>query len=385
MPCGVWRGEDLTESQREMRVLHLHTGGLYGGVETMLSCLQRNAAAMPGCRMTFALLEEGRLSSDLRKAGGEVVMLPLTRFRNPVQSLRARRALRQLIRTEKYDLVVSNSTWTHAMFGSTVRRAGVPLLFWQHNAFEERHWIERLASSVPPDLVISNSRYSASTLARIFPGAPHEVVYYPVERPHPAPGVTRETTRNELSTPRGDVVIIQVSRLEAWKGQLLLADALGELAGVPGWTCWQVGGAQRESERQYETQLRERVTTLGIENRVRFLGQRDDVPRLLAAADVHCQPNLLPESFGITYVEALYRGLPVVTIAMGGALEIVDSSCGVLVAHPDPGELARALRQLVEDGPLRVSLAVAGPARAASLCDPVTQASRVHEVFSRLT
>ena len=57
--------------------------------------------------------------------------------------------------------------------------------------------------------------------------------------------------------------------------------------------------------------------------------QRDDVPRLLAAADIFCQPNLGPEPFGIGFVEALSAGLPVITTATGGALEIVDGDCGI--------------------------------------------------------
>ncbi|HUF17283.1 MAG TPA: glycosyltransferase family 4 protein [Thermoanaerobaculia bacterium] len=368
-----------------MRVLHIHTGGLYGGVETMLTCLERHVDAMPGCRMTFALMAEGKLARDLRGSGGKVVMLPPARLRSPLETLRARRALGELLVREKFDLVVSHSTWTQAIFGSTVRRAGVPLLFWQHNAFEDRHWIERLAAAAPPDLVISNSQYSAGTLSRVFRGVPHEVVYYPVERPQQEPSETGQRVRDELYTSPDDVVIIQVSRMEEWKGQLLLAEALGELANVPGWTCWQVGGAQRNSERQYENRLRERVASLGIENRVRFAGHRHDVARLLASADLHCQPNLRPESFGITFVEALYRGLPVVTTRMGGPLEIVDSSCGVLIEHPDAAELSAVLRRLIERSEVRESLAANGPARAALLCDPVAQASRVHEVFSRMT
>ncbi len=367
-----------------MRVLHLHTGGLYGGVETMLTCLQRHAGSMPGCRMTFALLEEGKLSKDLSAAGGDIVMLPETRLRNPVQIVRAKRALRSVLTRGDFDLVVTHSTWTHAIFASTVRQAGVPLVFWQHNAFEDRHWIERLAGRVPPDLVISNSLYSATTLPRVFPDVAHEVVYYPVGSPaHEDPEV-RAMVRNEMSTPEGDVVIIQVSRMEAWKGHRLLLDALGELADVQGWTCWQIGGAQRESEKEYENQLRRRVEELGIESRVRFAGHRHDVPRLLAAADIHCQPNLKPESFGITFVEALYRGLPVVTTAMGGAREIVDESCGVLIEQPDAADLARALGGIIESAELSSSLSAAGPARAAMLCDPAVQSSRIHEVFSRL-
>ena len=64
---------------------------------------------------------------------------------------------------------------------------------------------------------------------------------------------------------------------------------------------------------------------------MRWLGQRRDVPELLAAADIYCQPNVGAEPFGIVFVEALYTGLPVVTTALGGALEIIDASCGVLV------------------------------------------------------
>jgi glycosyltransferase involved in cell wall biosynthesis len=52
------------------------------------------------------------------------------------------------------------------------------------------------------------------------------------------------------------------------------------------------------------------VRDLRIADRVRFAGQRDDVPRLLAAADLHCQPNSSPEPFGVAFVEALAAGLP---------------------------------------------------------------------------
>jgi SAM-dependent methyltransferase len=72
------------------------------------------------------------------------------------------------------------------------------------------------------------------------------------------------------------------------------------------------------------------------------------------------------------FVEALAAGLPVVATAMGGALEIVDESCGVLVP-PDSGRLAEALLELVQSPRRRQELARAAPARARSLCDPSTQ------------
>ena len=117
---------------------------------------------------------------------------------------------------------------------------------------------------------------------------------------------------------------------------------------------------------------------------MRWLGERQDVPRLLAAADVHCQANIAPEPFGVTYVEALAAGLPVVASAAGGAIEIVDDSCGVLVPPGDSEALARALERLIVDRGLRAKLAAGAPARARHLSDPATQMSRLAQALRAL-
>jgi glycosyltransferase involved in cell wall biosynthesis len=184
--------------------------------------------------------------------------------------------------------------------------------------------------------------------------------------------VARLEVRAELGTPEDAVVIIQASRLERWKGQVALLQGLERLADVPGWECWIVGGPQRPQEGSYLTELRQLASSLGFDERVRFLGQRSDVSRLLAAADIHCQPNTGPEPFGIAFVEALYAGLPVVTTALGGALEIVDESCGVLVSADNTHRLMETLRRLIDHREQRLQLSEQGPSRARQLCAPST-------------
>jgi glycosyltransferase involved in cell wall biosynthesis len=100
---------------------------------------------------------------------------------------------------------------------------------------------------------------------------------------------------------------------------------------------------------------------------------------------VHCQANITPESFGITYVEALAAGLPVVTSRFGGAMEIVDESCGVLVPPGDSNALAAALERLIVDRPLRAKLAAAAPARARTLSDPATQMFRLADALNAMS
>lgn len=361
-----------------MRVLHVHSGNLYGGVETLLTTLVRYRGRAPEVEHEFALSFDGRLSTELRALGGTVHPLGSVRISRPDLVLRARRSLRELLRGGGFGAVLCHSPWAQTIFGPVARAAGVPLVFWLHGAVQGRHWLERLARRVPPDLAICNSQFTAGMLPRLYPNAPAEVVYCPV--PAGAVRLTAERrarVREEIGTAADAVVIVQVGRMERLKGQRDHLEALGRLRHIPGWVCWQVGGAQREEEVAFLGELRVLAEGLGIEDRVRFLGERGDVATLLAAADLYCQPNLAPEGFGITYVEALYAELPVVTSAIGGAKEIVDPSCGVLLPPSDSETLAAALIDLVRSPEERARLGAAGPARAKALCGVETQMPRL--------
>jgi glycosyltransferase involved in cell wall biosynthesis len=368
-----------------MRVLHVHSGNLYGGIETFLVTLARCRHLCPAMEMSVALCFDGRLNNELSAAGVPVDFLGEVRISRPRSVWQARRALANLLKQNPADVVICHEAWAQAIFGPVARSAGLPLVFWLHAVGDGRHWLDRWARTTRPDLTVCNSKFTASALARLHPGAPVERVHYPVvdAEPH-EPAHNRDAARAELQTPCTDVVIIQVSRMEAWKGHQTCLEGLAMLRDVPGWTCWQVGGAQRRQEERYLERLRAFATQHGIESRVRFLGERTDVPRLLRAADIYCQPNTAPESFGITFVEALSAGIPVVTTAMGGALEIVDETCGLLVPPRDAPALAAVLRRLLEDEALRIRLGRQARIRRRELCDPATQLRRIGEMLANL-
>jgi glycosyltransferase involved in cell wall biosynthesis len=245
--------------------------------------------------------------------------------------------------------------------------------------------VERWAKQTAPDFAIANSDYTLEAVPNLYPGIGGGILYYPVLCPSiPNRDSVHKAVRAELNTSDDSVVIIQASRLERWKGQTLLLSALEQLRDVPNWVCWIAGGTQRPHEAQYLQELQAQSRELGIIDRVKFLGQRADVPHLLVAADIHCQPNTGPEPFGIAFVEALYAGLPVVTTAMGGGLEIVDESCGKLVAPDDANALSKVLRSLITNPGERTTLARGGPARASQLCAPAKQMTRLHDLLSQL-
>ena len=107
----------------------------------------------------------------------------------------------------------------------------------------------------------------------------------------------------------------------------------------------------------------------GVGEKIRFLGQRDDVPSLLQAADVVCQVNEDPEAFGLIYVEALTAGKPVIAADQGGVTEVVDASCGALIPPGAAGVLADTLQKWVSNPQLRQQLGRAGVQRARECCD----------------
>ncbi len=366
-----------------IRLLHAHSGNIFGGVETILLSLVRQGHHCPELGMSFALCFEDRLSRELRAAGADVHALGPVRVSRPWTVLRARRAVQGLLARKPFDVVVVHSAWSHALFGPVARRAGKRLVWWLHNRARGTHWSERWAKWTRPDLLLCVSKSTAETTGCLYRDVPHEVVYAPI--PTALDAVTpaqRAAVRRDLQTPADAVVIIQVSRMESWKGHEIHLRALHAIRDVPGWVCWQVGGPQNAAEEGYFARLQNLAAELGLSERIRFLGRRADVPRLLTAADCFCQPNLDTEGFSIAFMEAFLAGLPIVTGAIGGGVEIVDERCGFLVPVGDVSAVAVALRRLVTDGDLRRRLGAAARARVAELCDPATQLRRYYRAFA---
>ena len=353
-----------------MTLLHLYAGNLFGGIERLLITLAKFRSLTPDVVPEFALCFRGQLWNELEAEGVPVHDLGGVRFSRPWTVLAARRNLKRLLAAKKYDAVACHAAWPHAVFASTVKTAGIPLTTFAHDCWQGKHWIERWAARTPPNLVIANSNYTAGFVPNLFPNVRAEVVYLPV----PCMDLSRRTevrteVRRELNTPNHHVVPIFAARLEAWKGPAILVEALGRLRHRNDWTAWLVGGPQKGNESAFLDQLKRRAAELSIAERVRFLGRRSDVSRLMQAADIHCQPNTGGEPFGLAFVEALSAGLPLVTSDVGAAREIVTPECGLLTPANDPAATAAALDRLMTNADERTAMSSAAPARAAELCD----------------
>jgi glycosyltransferase involved in cell wall biosynthesis len=370
-----------------MRVLHVQAGNLFGGVESVLVALARFRGLCPAMEPSYAACFEGRLTAELRQAGVPTYVVGGVRLSRPWTAWRARRAFRRLLADAQPDVVVTAGCWSHALFAPLVRSAGLPVVYWCHDVPGTGHWLEWLARRIPPDLVLANSRFTQSGVGKLFPTCVERTCcfYNPIPEPPPTAAADRQATRASLGAPKGKRVLFLAARLEPLKGHRVLLEALGRLRDRDDWVCWIAGGPQRKHEEAYLASLQTEATRLGVGDRVSWLGQRSDVPRLLAAADIYCQPNIIPETFGNSFVEALYAGLPVVTSALGGACEIVDDTCGFLTPPGDAAALTYAVARLLDDADLRARLGACGPPRARQLCSPPEQMQRLHHALATVT
>jgi glycosyltransferase involved in cell wall biosynthesis len=367
-----------------LRVLHLYAGNLYGGIERMLATLARERCACPEMEPHFGLCFEGRLSRELRESGAIVHPLGIVRFSRPWSVRAARQRLRAIFREQRFDVAICHSTWSHAVFAPAVRAEGATLIQWVHDVPTGKPMIERLSARTPPDLFLANSEYTGGFVRKLHPNTPCQVQYPPVSMPQVDCDSARRDVRRQLNCPDDAFVIACTSRLDRWKGHAVLIEALGRMNITTPWRCWIAGGVQRPQEHRYLEELRSQAHRLRIESNVAFLGEHDDIDSLLAAADVLCQANISPEPFGITFVEAMYAGLPVVTSNMGGAAEIVDDSCGVLPQSGDADAVAEALHRLAGNEQLRRMLGEHGRQRAAELGDPSRALAQLHDRLAGL-
>lgn len=366
---------------RPLRVLHIAAGNLYGGVEALLRTFARHNGSELPLSSEFALCFEGRLSEELRGLGAPLHRLGAVQLRDLRSVASANAALWRVLASGRHDAVVTHGAWAHVAFGPCAKLAGVRLVTWDHGAPLRVGWLDRIADRIRPDLLIANSWHTLERAEGRGRDVPTRVVYAPVDPPA-IDAAARAAVRTELDSPSDAFVILIAARLERWKGHALLVAALAELArgGARGFELWLCGGAQRAEEATYSSELQRSVEGAGLGAQVRWLGQRRDVPRLMQAADVLCQPNTGPEPFGIVFVEAMYAGLPVVTTNLGGGREIVDATSGVLV-EPEPAAVAGALRDLMNDADRRRRLAASAPARARQLCAP---AARIAELAAAI-
>lgn len=294
------------------------------------------------------------------------------------------------------------SQLAHFGCGVTEVRMGGPLDFWSKSR------IKRASSDFAPDINLAwmnrAARYSAPgpwiNVGRL--GGYYDLKYYqscdhlicntpdlvrhcveggwPKGRvdyiPNFAPAPDNiPVSRGSLDTPDGAAVLLVLARLEETKA---IDVAITALAHLPEAYLWIAG------EGSCDAALRALVGSLGLADRVRFLGWRDDRESLLAAADVCLVPSR-HEPFGNVIVNAWVAGTPIVAAASEGPSFLIESGAnGLLVPADDPVAMAAAVDKILGDSSFSQSQVSGGRASIAESFSENTVVSAYISLFERL-
>jgi len=269
-------------------------------------------------------------------------------------------SLQKHLRTFEYDLVHVHlfpaQLW--AACGARLAQQSVPLVTTEHDTLNRRRvrwflgidrWMygqyQRIASISPA---------TTGSLIEWLPEVKDKVIECPNGINVDAYASAATADKQSLfSLPQSTPVVLCVARLDPKKDHETLLRAVSLVPGV----VLVLAGDGQLSE-----QLHTLAGELGIASRVRFLGKRMDVPRLLKAVDVYVQPSLW-EGFGIAALEAMAAGKPVVASNVPGLAEVIGDA-GLLFSIGNAGQLAQHISTLLGDANYRQRLGQAAQKRS---------------------
>jgi len=334
----------------------------------------------------IGICADGPFLDRVRAEGFRAIPVPMARNLAPVRQWYALRQLIAVLRTEKPDLVHGNMPISGLLARVAGKIAKTPKIAYTSHGFlfnQPGPWTRRALSLVLEwlggrltDIYMTVSTEEAADARRL--GIARRAVAIgngrDPDRFCPDPDA-RTRIRAELGTPPDTVVVCVVSRLVRHKGH---PELLAAMRDVPGAELWVVGN-RLASDRGAD--MDPLFDASGLGPRLRRLGYRDDIPALLAGADIFALPSHF-EGLPMSVIEAMLTGLPVVATDIRGPREqVVDGVTGYLVPPCQVAPLAAALQRLAAAPDERAKMGQAGRARALDLYDEARVVGRTLDLL----
>ena len=218
----------------------------------------------------------------------------------------------------------------------------------------------------PPSHIVTCARYMAAPIRAALEArratVPVTAIPNAIDLERFRPG-NRDAARARLGLQTNRFVMLTLANLAPHKGQMTGLLALRRLVDQQVDVEYWLVGEDRTPGADYASQLRARITELGVADRVRLLGFRRDVPDLLQAADAFVLPSTM-EGLPLSMLEAQASAVPVVASTIPGVIELVDDGVtGFIVPADDADGYADRLKRLFLNPDLRARLVRAAAQR----------------------
>ncbi|MEH1897515.1 MAG: glycosyltransferase family 4 protein [Nostoc sp.] len=376
-----------------MRIFFLDQSGKPGGAELCLIDIAKPYSH----RALVGLFADGPFKDLLQQnhIPVEVLATQAIQVRKESSLVQGLKSLGQLVplitkvikKAREYDLIYANTQKALVVGALASFFSRRPLVYHLHDILSTEHFSQtnlRIAINLAnrcASLVIANSQ--ASKIAFIQAGGRSDIIEVVYNGFDPKKYQTDESDISKLQEKlglQGKFVVGHFSRLAPWKGQHILIDALAKCPQEV--TAILVGDALF-GEQDYVQKLHQQVADLGLENRVKFLGFRSDIPQLMAACNLVAHTSTSPEPFGRVIVEAMLCGKPVVAAKAGGVMELVEQGLnGFLVTPGEPQELAQVIITCLQETEITATIANNAKTTASRRFDVATINQQIAQLLS---
>lgn len=369
------------------RILYLlpsaHPGGAERATMRMLAA-HRHSRYERG----VAFFSDGPLVAEARAMGIDTHLLTKPpRLRHPWSLHGAAAEVADLIRRGSYAIVHSCMSYTHVVGGLAAWMADVPAVMFQHGPVGS--WTDRAVTLLRCDRILVASRFmAAEQQARSWRTREITVAPYAVDLHIDA--AERASLRALVQERHGltdDAVVLGIlARFDPWKGLDFAVRALAPLLRQNSrLRLMIVGGQYRQFYPHYADLLRATARDEGLIDQVVFAGYQLDVRPYYARLDALLHTSIQPEPFGLTIVEAIAAGVPVIAADAGGPPEIIEDGVDGLLYRPaDDAGLRDAVARLLNEAPLRARLSEAGLAKVAARYRPEVMMPALDAVYRQL-
>ncbi len=345
-------------SYKNKRILQIIPSMEIGGAERTV--LEITAFLKNTNYTSLVLTSGGKLIKDLEKLNIEVVRYPIDK-KNPLLIIKNIIELKKLFIEKNIDLIHVRSrapAWS-AIFAA--RSLKIPIVTTWHGHVSNSSWFKKKYNSIMHrgNALIANSNYTAENINKIYKIDKDKIDIIPrgvnTEKFKASNFSDEEKIKIKKEWKVFDqnkIILLLPARLTRWKGHEVVIKAIGLLKNEEFFkniVCL-FAGNQKGSER-YIQNLKETIASLSLDDKIKLIGQVENMPLAYQVSNIILSPSIQPEPFGRIPIEAQASGKIIISSNAGAVKETIKSgqdSTGFKVKPNNSEELAHQIKLVIK-------------------------------------
>ncbi len=369
-------------------IIYLHCGGdTIGGIETFMHYhLNYHNKYNP---IIFFVRDGNFPQFLLNKGFRSAYFLGGGKLRELHKLLKAIYNSIKLVKVLNPEIIIGQGIYSWIYAGIISKLCNVKSIFYVHGNLKKENFtfIDNISLLFKPTAYVANSKFTANSIKKFFPNA-KIYINYPGANKVIFDQLNTEECKSELikefNFPSDAKIIINVGRIQEWKGQDIAIKAFIEISkSFKNVFLIILGEPTFKSDQEFLNKLKAMVEYNHLQDKVIFAGQRMDIAKFFKGSDIILH-STKEESFGLVIIEGMLARKPVIATRSGGPEEIIDHNInGFLVKPNDTEEIVHYIKAIFEDSEFSLKISENAYSKASNLFTSEKSTKRLEEIIDQ--